>query len=351
VTFPNSLKQVKSEVPKDGCAAIIMRTKNRSILLSRAFGSVFSQTYENWHLYIVNDGGKRDEVEKLMAANEKAFRGRVTVIHHETSLGMEAASNSALKQSKGEFLIVHDDDDTWQPEFLEKTVGFLNDPKNISYAAVTTNICRVHEKIVGEAIVELERYVHPLFRVDTHYLLDFSRILSKNEGWPISWLMRRSVVNVVGEFNHELPVQGDWDYNIRMLMIGDIGTIPEPLANYHLRYTESDKDYSNSAIAREKLHEKYRVLYWNSLVRSAINANPDMLGLVRAVTYPIIESQEGIQAIVNLQLESLNRRFERLEAAVVDTHLLLNKFLGPARWAFSLTRPFRKLIAKFSKRN
>ena len=347
--FPNSLKNLETNVPKDGCVAIIMRTKNRIILLSRAFDSVLSQTYTNWHLYVVNDGGNRGDLEKFISANVNRFQGKLTVIHNEKSLGMEGASNSGLKRSKGEFLIVHDDDDTWQPEFLQKTVGFLNDPKNSSYAAVTTNICRVHEEIVGETIVELDRYVYPLFRVDTDYLLDFSRILSKNEGWPISWLMRRSVVNVVGEFNHELLVQGDWDYNIRMLMIGDIGTIPEPLANYHLRLTELDKDYSNSAVAGEKLHEKYRVLYWNSLVRSAINTNPDMLGMVRAITYPIIDSQEGFQAKINTQLETLNKRLDRLEAAVIDTHLLLNKFLGPVRWVYLLTRPLRKLIAKFSK--
>ena len=172
--------------------------------------------------------------------------------------------------------------------------------------------------------------------------------------------MRRSVVNAIGEFNQELRVgQGDWDYNIRMLMMGDIGTIPEPLANYHLRFNELNKDYSNSGIAGEKLHEKYRVLYWNSFVRSALNANPEWIGLVRAVTYPFIESQEGIQADIKLQFEALNRRldhfetlnrrFDQLEEAVFEMKNLLRKLLAPLRWLYGLTQPFRSIVSRFSK--
>src|ERR1700679_2068040 len=139
MTFPNSLNKITPSKSKDGRVAIVMRTKNRPILLSRAFASVLGQKYENWHLYLVNDGGNPGDLKKLIKLNEKAFHGRITVIHHEKSRGMEAASNSALKQSEGEFLIVHDDDDSWHPEFLEKTVGFLNDPQNSAFAAVVTS--------------------------------------------------------------------------------------------------------------------------------------------------------------------------------------------------------------------
>jgi len=45
-------------IKNDGSVAIIMRTKNRPILLARALKSVLEQEYQNWHLYLINDGGE-----------------------------------------------------------------------------------------------------------------------------------------------------------------------------------------------------------------------------------------------------------------------------------------------------
>src|SRR5699024_9188192 len=109
----------------NGRVAIITRTKNRPVLLARAFASLLSQTYKNWHLYLVNDGGDRDPIERLIEQYHSAFKGRITVKHHEHSLGMEAASNAGLKGAEGEYVIIHDDDDSWKPDFLATTVAFL----------------------------------------------------------------------------------------------------------------------------------------------------------------------------------------------------------------------------------
>ncbi len=356
MTFPNSLNKITPSKSKDSRVAIVMRTKNRPLLLARAFASVLAQKYQNWHLYVVNDGGHRDDVEKLITKNESVFKGRLTVIHHEMSQGMEAASNSALKRSEGEFLIVHDDDDSWHPEFLEKTVGFLNDPQNSAFAAVITGVEQINEKIVGENIVEMDRTEFKLLDSE----IDFSTLLSRNLFQPISLLIRKSVVSSVGEFNHQLPVLGDWDFNIRVLMFGDIGTIPERLAYYHVRRSEEESIYVNSVVAEVGSHHKYNVLYRNSNLRSALNTNPEMLGVVQALGWQIKEIAsklnrefEPLQAqVLNLndQIDLLHARFLRLEEGMADTQYLLRKILAPARWVRNIFRSFRKMFAKFSKK-
>ncbi len=52
--------------PKYGKVAIIMRTKDRNIFLKRAIESVINQTYKDWILVIVNDGGNLDDIQKLL---------------------------------------------------------------------------------------------------------------------------------------------------------------------------------------------------------------------------------------------------------------------------------------------
>jgi glycosyltransferase involved in cell wall biosynthesis len=75
---------------------VITRTKNHPLLLSRALDSVLEQTLPDWKLVVVNDGGEPDPVDALVKEREKAFAGRVQVIHHPKSHGMEAASNAGL---------------------------------------------------------------------------------------------------------------------------------------------------------------------------------------------------------------------------------------------------------------
>ena len=38
---------------------------------------------------------------------------------------MEAASNAGIKATNGELIVIHDDDDTWHPDFLKKCVCVL----------------------------------------------------------------------------------------------------------------------------------------------------------------------------------------------------------------------------------
>ena len=66
----------------DGSVAIITRTKNRAVLLARALNSVLEQRYQNWHLYVVNDGGDVATVEKLLDTYRDLFGERLTVIHN-----------------------------------------------------------------------------------------------------------------------------------------------------------------------------------------------------------------------------------------------------------------------------
>jgi len=170
--------------------------------------------------------------------------------------------------------------------------------------------------------------------------------------------MRKSVVNVVGKFNHQLPVLGDWDFNIRLLVMGDIGTILECLAHWHWRKKADDENYGNSLYANNKLHEKYDVLYRNSILRNALNKNPEMLGVVQALSRQLNNTENAVIASLNKRIDLLETEvfdvktvLQRIEASAADTQYLIRKILGPARWAWGSTRFFRKIFAKFYKKS
>ncbi|MBF0857494.1 glycosyltransferase family 2 protein [Gluconobacter oxydans] len=269
--------------------AIVMRTKNRLLLLPRALGSVLLQKFTRWHLYLVNDGGDREALEALLATYRPVFGSRLTVIHHAQSQGMEAASNAALAAGTEEFVVVHDDDDSWDPNFLLNTVLFLSDPKNDRYLGVATS-CYVIGEIIEEdgSVRETDKHVWTRESGATDYV----KMLSSNTFPPICFLFRRSVIEKIGPFNATLPVLGDWDFNIRLMSCGDIGHIATPLANYYHRKTGKNSVYSNSVIGGASSHVLNNILLRNKTLRNLLDKQPEMLGLFMALLPPLHETKE-----------------------------------------------------------
>ena len=243
--------------------AVITRTKDRELLLGRALASVSSQTFRDFVWVIVNDGGERAPVEQI-AEKARASGIEVKVLHHEKSLGMESASNAGIRACDSLYVTVHDDDDSWDPAFLERTAAFLdNEPL---FAGVITHTRQVNEIIRNGVPRTTSQYC-----VNKHlksvYLME---MLSVNSFPPISFLYRRAMYDVLGGYDETLPVLGDWDFNIRFLMRGDIGVIPEPLARYHIREDISDADnvYGNTVVAKLDAHARYDAILRNRYFRT-----------------------------------------------------------------------------------
>ena len=245
---------------------IVMRTKDRPLLLRRAVADVCAQTFTHWHLVVVDDGGDGVEARRL-AAEVPGLEGRVTVLHNERSRGMEAASNQAIKGSDSTFIAIHDDDDTWHPAFLARTVAHLEETDEAA-VAVRTEI--VWERIEGEQIVEEGR--EPFWpQIRWFGLFD---LLRTNRTVPISVLHRRDAHDEVGMYREDLTVVGDWEFNLR-LALGrrPLGFIDgEPLAFWHRRRS-AEGPLANSVHDRKDDHERLTMQVREEALREHVGSH------------------------------------------------------------------------------
>lgn len=255
--------------------AIITRTKDRPILLERAARSVAGQTYRNIRWVVVNDGGDPDPVRGVL---EKSLvdPGRIVFRSHPESLGMEAASNAGIRASTSDLIVIHDDDDSWEPGFLEQSVTFLNRHKGL-YDGVVCHSTHVEEVISGNTVLECGR------RPFNNWLdnVQIAEMATGNVFPPISFLFRRALWERLGGFDETLPVLGDWDFNLRFLMEADIGVLPLSLANYHHRSNEganTDGTYANSDSGSENPHVAFNAILRNRYLRRAAR-EPDFATL------------------------------------------------------------------------
>lgn len=316
----------------DKQVSVIMRTKNRPILLVRAISSVAEQLYQNWHLYIVNDGGDQRQVEQCIDLFPSKIKNKISVIHHENSIGMEAASNSAINIISSEFSVIHDDDDSWDKAFLKECVYYLSSKDNQNYAGVVT-----HTTLIREAVSENEiHYISECEFNNWYDEIDLYRLLGENTFAPISFVFRTALINKIGKFNQDLLVLGDWDFNIRALLVADIGVLPKKLAFYHHRVPGENGAYNNSVTHQIDRHLKMNILYRNSLLRKAAHEAPWLLGII------INEAKNNY--ILNNRISELERRFDTAMHKIQEANNVSNEINSMVKRIFGVLSTLAKPI-------
>lgn len=247
---------------------IVLRTRDRPLLLQRAMESLSAQEYAHWKAVIVNDGGQRRPVEALLAAQPKTIRARLRILHRDNPCGMEAATNAGLEVLRDcPFLALHDDDDSWAPAFLARTVAYLE--AHPSEVGVVTGAQVVEEVIASNGPREIARHpFNPWLQK-----IGRGRLLVENLFPPIMLLFRRSALEQIGLYDESLPVLGDWEFHLRLAGFGPIGYLTEPLAHYHLRPRQLEGPYGNSIGSGEGRHRLYDALLRNRWLREDIARN------------------------------------------------------------------------------
>lgn len=236
--------------------AIVMRTFERPVLLARAIASVQQQTFSDWQLIIVNNGGNPtvvDDVVRVASQVTTPSPGAISVVHLANRVGMEEASNRGLEASESEFFVIHDDDDSWSPRFLDVAVKTLSVQTNA--AAVVTGVTRIYETFRGGKVWPVSH--EDFYLAEGH--LTYRGMIGKNTFPPIAALFRRSVIAKVGGFDSSLLVLGDWEFNLRAVTVGPFIFVPDRLARYHTRTADSDVASGNSITIGEDLHRSVKL--------------------------------------------------------------------------------------------
>lgn len=306
--------------------AIVVRTKDRAVLLERALDDILAQTFTDWRVVIVNDGGAPEPVDAVVAARERECAGRVSVIHNRRSFGMEAASNIGVRATNSDFVCIHDDDDLWHPLFLQRTVEYLERP------SCTDQGVMVRTEIVYESIdLDVEPPViqetgRELFWAELESIT-LADLVTINRGVPISFLYRRSMHHSIGEYDETLPVVGDWEFHLRFAQAASIGFISgQPLAYWQQR-PDQGGELGNSMHAATQLHQRYDLAVRERHFQEWTRDNGLGLPLYMAREFRALHERLEHVERDNVQLQDLvrenTRQLQRYANVVAD-----NSFFG-----------------------
>ena len=216
----NHLKRRISLIDPQPLFSVVMASYNPDHRFFReAIQSVLDQHYENFELLIADDcspdAAVREIVEEFAAEDS-----RVQLVRRESNGGISAATNSAISQARGGWLVFMDHDDTLVPHaLLHVALAVQEHPQ-------ATLIYSDEDKIN-----EANEPFTPYFKSDFDPLL----LLGQNYVSHLTTI-RRDIVAELGGLRSEFDGSQDWDLVLRVTeQVGRNTIIHIPHVLYHWR--------------------------------------------------------------------------------------------------------------------
>jgi glycosyltransferase involved in cell wall biosynthesis len=196
--------------------SVLISTYNRPAYLAEALESIFRQTYQNFEILLVRDGGLpvRDVVGQFDDP-------RLHFIDRDENHGLPRSFNEALSAARGEYICYLGDDDKFYPHHIALLMDAIL--KNPEYAAVYSDLYKAHCRVLPDG----RRRV---LAKNVEISRDFDRMLMLqfNHALHVSLIHRRDVLI-------------DWDLTRKLCFYTDFLHVPVVTGEYYAPVGNCDR--------------------------------------------------------------------------------------------------------------
>lgn len=167
--------------------SIIIVTFNSEKTLEKCFNSLFSQTFLNWELLVI-DGQSTDKTVKII----NKHLSKIDYFVSEKDSGIYDAMNKGARQARGKFLyFLNSDDEFFDSLVLEDVFNSIDNNTDL----ITANVLKIYEK---KSILKKTR------------LIRINLLLGMMPPHQ-SMFLRKNAFNMVGGFSTKYRSSGDFD--------------------------------------------------------------------------------------------------------------------------------------------
>lgn len=237
--------------------AIITTYQRNENILKRAIDSVINQNYEDLELIIVDDNGIESSYHNMVLNLVKKYsNNKIQLISHRNNEGVQKARNNGIKEAKGEFIALLDDDDEWLENKITEQIKLFQGDLNESVAIVYCwyNLIRIDSsgnrnvQLIKTPEYEQQKVIKELIK--TNFI--------GSNSFP---LLRKKYVEKVRLYDESLLSSQDWDLWIRLSNTYEVRCVKEPLVNYYEHKGEKITSNPKARIKGSKIfYSKYKDL-------------------------------------------------------------------------------------------
>ncbi len=227
----------------------IITTHNREwIVLKRAIDSVFSQTYKNLEIIVVNDSPNFEGNDEIKKQLDEYPYSSIRYLFNNSVPGACGSRNLGIKQSRGEVIALLDDDDEWLPNKIEVMLPFLN--KKVCFVYCDFDFIQSGMIVKRKKLKEIEGNV-------------YKELLYHNfvGGCSIPIISKQCFDNI-GLFDESLPSAQDLDMWLRISKYYDIRYVNEKLVHYHISEQSITTDYKKRIAGYDLFLQKYQSVFF-----------------------------------------------------------------------------------------
>ncbi len=253
--------------------SVVIPCYKQAEYLPAAVDSALAQSYSPVEVIVVNDGSP-DDTEKVCLG----YGDKIVYVSRPNG-GLSAARNSGIARAKGRYLKFLDSDDYLHPEQIRWQMTLLADREDAAALTATRLFRDGAPEQCLDHIPRAATLLPDLFR-------------DHDWGAPIAWLFPSSLVRAAGGFDESLRFAEDWDFFVRVGMLGAALLVdPRVGCYYRQRAGSMSANLVGMATARAgilmRLHDKLRE-----------KNRPDWFGLDLLKT-----EQAGYQALVERRVK------------------------------------------------
>ena len=321
--------------------SIIIAVYNAQKRIERVIKALLEQNYDEPYEIILVDDGSTDNSSGIMRKYEKKHKN-IKVIAQKNK-GAAAARNTGIKSSKGQYIVLTDDDVLLEKDWLKKTIPLLHKKKAGFVVSIIKNI-------VPENMTFMEQLLFD-------YAMSSRQANLKNEGYMLmSNAFRRDELFEVGLFDERFNKSGagaDGDLKMRFLKKGynstsslAISTHLEEKKRFHLSFfIKKPYDWSEQIIDLFKKHKfiDFRRKEFQQLIPLAVPI--PLLLLITTIVLSIVNRwflllfAAGLIGYVFVRLDCIKRLIQRKRniidisfLIIIDTIRILSYNLGAIRY-------------------
>ncbi|MFQ6034255.1 MAG: glycosyltransferase [Sedimentisphaerales bacterium] len=195
--------------------SVLICVYNGEKFIGQALESIYSQTYQDFELIIVDDASTDNTPDILVNIRDS----RTFIYRNSQNKGLTKSLNIGLKLCRGQYIARMDADDISAPQRFEKQVEFLDENPNCLAVGCWCNWIDSEGKIYGS------------WEPPTSYEGIKKKLLVNNSLAHGSVMLRRASLLEIGGYNEKYRYAQDYDLWLRLSEVGQIQNIPEHLYN------------------------------------------------------------------------------------------------------------------------
>lgn len=208
--------------------SICIPAYNNAEFIQETIKCIINQTYSNWELIIADDCSKDNTVDVVKSFTDH----RIRLVEHKNNLGLAGNWNSLVPELKGEFVKLVCGDDLIKEDCIEKQLEIF-----LSKKYPTVSLVSCYTDLIDESSKRLFTKKFPFNNglISAKKAIIYNYYFGKNViGEPSSGMFKREAFAKIGLYDTENLYMIDLDFWFRVLLLGDMYVIPEPLACFRL---------------------------------------------------------------------------------------------------------------------